>query len=216
MPRSRRSGMSLSGNRGSCMESLLWSSCCACEYPLLWPEDARHANNFFSVARYRRFGLRGARADDALMLIAITAFTVLVYGINFILSRGMEAAFIAPDQLARMTQEEIDLVIDNSKWMYAHAHLIPIIMWSAKPCMVILYLRITSVSLSSGVNRDELKRLTSRRSDGPRARRWLICVAVYVALSFVGVELAIWLTCLPITERWMPNMDSMLNMHRAT
>ena len=82
-------------------------------------------------------------------------------------------------------------------WLILHGLLFPV------RCirMVILYLRITSVSLSLGVSREELKRLMSWRSDGLRARRWLICVAVYVALSFIGVELAIFLTCLTLVDR---------------
>lgn len=46
------------------------------------------------------------------------------------------------------------------------------------------------------------------RRDGLVARRWLIAVGVYVGISFVGTELGLFLSCLPIERRWLPGMNS--------
>ena len=143
--------------------------------------------------------------DDLLMAIALSSFTFMVWNINALLDRGIEAAFIAPDQLLAMTPEEIALVVDNSKRMYINLHLTVILMCAVKTCMIILYLRITSVSLAlSGV----LLTMLMHKSEGLAARRWLIYASVYVFLSFWGCVLAIFLGCLPIQRRWEPNMDS--------
>lgn len=82
------------------------------------------------------------------MIIAIVTFTLMTYGINHILKRGAETTFIVPEVLATMTQANIDHVVTNAKWIYSILHLQTITLWSAKGCMVIIYLRITYVATS--------------------------------------------------------------------
>lgn len=83
------------------------------------------------------------RTDDGLMVFALATFTVMTYGINGLLNRGAETAFVAEEVLQLMTKEDVSLLIRNAKWIYAICHLEILTLWSAKFCMVIIYLRIT-------------------------------------------------------------------------
>jgi len=127
---------------------LLWSLCCSvCEIAVLVSVHLTGhellTRRTCSAARIRRFGLRGMRTDDALMVFCLATFTVMTVGINQLLARGGKVAYIPERMLARLPQQEIERLMGNAKWMYVNSHMLSLTMWSAKFCMVILYLRIT-------------------------------------------------------------------------
>ena len=77
------------------------------------------------------------------MVVALVAFTGQTYGINKHLAQGAGTSFIPPPKLQRMTPEEISTEISNAKWVFVIYHMRIITLWSAKACMVTIYLRIT-------------------------------------------------------------------------
>lgn len=121
------------------------------------------------------------------MMVAIATLTTMTYGINEHLKRGAGTIYIPPDVVPYLTPEQYNLAATNGKWIFTIAHMQVLTLWTAKACMIIIYLRIT---------------------EGLAARRWVIGVAIYVALAFIGVELGLFLGCMPVRKRWTPAMDN--------
>lgn len=69
----------------------------------------------------------------------------------------------------------------GSKWVFVSEHSFILTVWSCKACMLVIYARIT---------------------EGLKQRKWINYIAIYVALGFVGTELALFLTCRPLSNYW--------------
>jgi hypothetical protein len=96
-----------------------------------------------SIARYRRFGFRGAQIDDALIIVAIASLTVMTVGINDHLANEATVNYIPPEISSHFTPEEMHRAISNGKWIFVIAHMQIITLWCAKACMVAIYYRLT-------------------------------------------------------------------------
>ncbi|KAF3482273.1 uncharacterized protein GIQ15_05032 [Arthroderma uncinatum] len=77
--------------------------------------------------------------------------------------------------------------IKGSKWVFVSEHAFVMTIWSLKACMIILYRRIM---------------------EGLRQQRLVKYLTIWVALGFVGSELALFLICRPLPNYWaVPTPD---------
>ncbi|KAJ9221314.1 hypothetical protein DTO271D3_8725 [Paecilomyces variotii] len=132
------------------------------------------------VARIKRLGIRNLQADDYLMMFAVFWYTLLCVALNEVASGG-GSNLMTPEEIATMTPKIHADRVTGSKWVFVSEHSMVLTIWSLKACMLIIYARIT---------------------EGLRQRRLINYCAIYVGLGFVGTELALFLTCRPLSDYW--------------
>jgi hypothetical protein len=98
-----------------------------------------------SVSRIHRFGIKGLRSDDFVMLFAWSFFTLLCYSLNNLLNHGGKNNYLTPEQVAVLTPSDISEIVTDMKWVFAQEHFVLAVLWSAKAAMLIIYWRITLV-----------------------------------------------------------------------
>ncbi|KAF7117116.1 hypothetical protein CNMCM5793_005800 [Aspergillus hiratsukae] len=132
------------------------------------------------VARIRRLGARNLQVDDYLMLFAVVWYTLLCVALNQVASGG-GSNLMTEEDIANLTPATYAERVRGSKWVFVSEHSFLLAIWAMKACMLVIYARIT---------------------EGLKARKWITYLSVYVALGFVGVELALFLMCRPLTNYW--------------
>ena len=130
----------------------------------------------------RRLGLAGLQLDDYFVAFGGIWYTILCVAFNEMLTGG-GSNLLTPDQIALLTPETIADREEGSKWVFVSEHAMLLTIWSMKAAMLFLYARITS-----GSNLVQ--------------RRLLKGVAIWVALAFVGEELALFTICRPVNQYW--------------
>jgi len=91
----------------------------------------------------RRFGIRGLKADDYIMVNAIFWYTILCVSFNKIAS-GQGSNLITDDEdISAISPESKNARIIGSKWVFVSEHAMLLCIWSLKICMLVLYAGIT-------------------------------------------------------------------------
>ncbi|KAJ0425726.1 hypothetical protein BJY00DRAFT_157536 [Aspergillus carlsbadensis] len=132
------------------------------------------------VARIRRLGIRNLQSDDYVMIFASVWYTILCVALNQVASGGGSNLMTDEDK-KNLTPAVYAERVKGSKWVFVSEHAFVLAIWSMKACMLIIYSRIT---------------------EGLRQRKWVNYLAIYVALGFVAVELALFLICRPLSNYW--------------
>ncbi|CRG89344.1 hypothetical protein PISL3812_06380 [Talaromyces islandicus] len=132
------------------------------------------------VARIRRLGINNLQKDDFIMMFGVIWYTILCVALNEVASGGGSNLMTAEDK-ANMTPSIHAERVRGSKWVFVSEHAFILTVWSFKSCMLVIYARIT---------------------DGLAQKRLINYCAIYVALGFVGTELALFLTCIPLSNYW--------------
>ncbi|KAL1963656.1 hypothetical protein VTN77DRAFT_7977 [Rasamsonia byssochlamydoides] len=132
------------------------------------------------IARIRRLGIRNLQADDFLMAFGVAWYTILCVALNKVASGG-GSNLMTPADIAALTPKIHAERVRGSKWVFVSEHAFILTIWSFKACMLVIYFRIT---------------------DGLRQRRLVKFCAIYVALGFVGTELGLFLSCIPLSNYW--------------
>ncbi|KAF2191467.1 hypothetical protein K469DRAFT_746793 [Zopfia rhizophila CBS 207.26] len=145
----------------------------------------------FSVAmrmlsRIQRLRLKGLETDDYLMLSALVWYTLLCVSLNQVASGG-GSNLMTEEDIANLTPETKAERIRGSKWVFVSEHAMVLTIWTLKVCMLIIYSRITN---------------------GLKQRKLVMACAVYTALGFVGTELALFLSCRPLSQYWAVPTDN--------
>ncbi len=114
------------------------------------------------------------------MLAAFGWFTTLVVCLNVVVTGGGSNLFL-PEEFATFTPEDIKERINGSKVVVISEQAMLNTIYFTKACMLIMYRRLTM---------------------GLRQQRTVKAIAVYVALGWVGTELAFFLACRPFNGYW--------------
>lgn len=85
------------------------------------------------------------------------------------------------EEVAQLTPETTAQRVKGSKWVFVSEHAMLLTIWSMKAAMLVLYARVT---------------------EGLMQRKILNGVIVWVIVSFVGDELALFTICRPISQYW--------------
>lgn len=85
------------------------------------------------------------------------------------------------EEVAQLTPQIIAQRVKGSKWVFVSEHAMLLTIWSMKAAMLVLYARIT---------------------EGLMQRKLLNWVIGWVALSFLGDEIALFTACLPVSHYW--------------
>lgn len=133
-----------------------------------------------STARIRRLGIRNLQRDDYLMMFGIVWYTILCVALNEVASGG-GSNLMTPEEIRTMTPAIHAERVRGSKWVFVSEHSFILTVWSCKACMLVIYARIT---------------------EGLKQRKWINYIAIYVGLGFIGTELALFLTCRPLSNYW--------------
>ncbi|KAF3001884.1 hypothetical protein E8E13_005710 [Curvularia kusanoi] len=135
-----------------------------------------------TVARWRRVRTPSRFAiDDWLMVTAAPLFyTGLVVCLN-VIARGGGSNLFPPEQFATFTQKDIEERIKGSKIVVVSEQCMLNIIWVLKACMLLMFARMTS---------------------GTTHIKWIKCVAVYVAIGYVAVQIAFFTACRPFKGYW--------------
>lgn len=80
------------------------------------------------------------------MVLAVVWYTVLCVSLNEVASGGGSNLMSAED-IAAMTPEIHDERVRGSKWVFVSEHAMILTTWTLKFCMLLIYRRITYVSL---------------------------------------------------------------------
>ncbi|KAL2871930.1 uncharacterized protein BJX67DRAFT_376782 [Aspergillus lucknowensis] len=132
------------------------------------------------IARIRRLGIRNLQWDDYIMVFAAIWYTILCVALNQVASGG-GSNLMTDEDIANLTPAIYAERAKGSKWVFVSEHAFVLAIWSMKACMLIIYSRIT---------------------EGLHQRKWINYLAIYVAVGFVGVELALFLICRPLSNYW--------------
>ncbi|KAF2460637.1 hypothetical protein BDY21DRAFT_280333 [Lineolata rhizophorae] len=132
------------------------------------------------------------QVDDWIMLLAIASYTTLIVTINIV--ADSESNLLPPHfPVESLTPEDIDRRAFGSKITLVVEQCQCVTIWAVKACVLIMYYRVTYVSL--------YENLTVK------------ILAVYVAVSFVVMEvlyLGVW--CRPFSNYWaVPTPNSQCN-----
>lgn len=120
--------------------------------------------------------------DDYFVAFGGVWYTILTVAFNQMLVGG-GSNLLTDEEIELLTPETIEARVEGSKWVFVSEHAMLLTIWSMKAAMLVLYTRITS-----GSNLVQ--------------KRLLKGVAVWVALAFIGDELALFLICRPISQYW--------------
>jgi len=97
----------------------------------------------YSIARVRRFGILGLKADDYVMVNAIIWYTILCVSFNKIASGQGSNLITANEDIAAISPESKAARVVGSKWVFVSEHAMLLCIWSMKVCMLVLYAGIT-------------------------------------------------------------------------
>lgn len=132
------------------------------------------------IARARRASVKNLQLDDCFVVFGLVAYTLLCIAFNEML-KGAGSNLMTPEDIATLTPEISTERVKGSKWVFVSEHAMLLTIWSMKAAMLVLYARIT---------------------EGLRQRKILNGVMVWVCLSFVGDELALFTICRPLSQYW--------------
>lgn len=145
------------------------------------------------------------------MMFGMIWYTILCVALNEVASGGGSNLMTDAD-IASLTPSIYAERVRGSKWVFVSEHAFILAIWSCKCCMLIIYSRITYVAC---LNLPFLGRFnvtnTVFNRDGTAQRRLINYCAIYVALGWLGTELGLFLTCIPLTNYWAvptPNRES--------
>ncbi|PWW79022.1 hypothetical protein C7212DRAFT_275374 [Tuber magnatum] len=124
-------------------------------------------------------GFRNLQTEDYLMIFNAAMYTILMAAIN--VSGRTATNLMEPGTLETLTPEDIKIRIYGSKIVILLEQAMLILIWGIKGCMILMYNRLTT-----------------------RLRQQLLVRAVgtYIAVGFVAIELAWFLSCRPFRGYW--------------
>ncbi|EED22180.1 conserved hypothetical protein [Talaromyces stipitatus ATCC 10500] len=132
------------------------------------------------IARIRRLGIRHLQIDDYLMVFGVIWYTILCVALNKVASGG-GSNLMTEEDIQNLTPSSYAERVRGSKWVFVSEHAFILCVWSCKSCMLVIYARLT---------------------DGLAQKRLINYCAIYVGLGFVAVELALFLSCIPLQNYW--------------
>ncbi|KAF2151554.1 hypothetical protein K461DRAFT_294460 [Myriangium duriaei CBS 260.36] len=139
--------------------------------------------------------LKAFEPDDWLMLLILPAYTVQIYFLNVSAVTPTNLFYLGTD-LATFTAEDYATRIWGSKVVMLVLQAQMIVLWGAKASLIIMYLRLTKLQ---------------------NERKYLICLAWYIGLSFLIMELLFCFAwCWPFTNYWAvptPNIQCSTYYH---
>lgn len=100
----------------------------------------------FSFARGRKLGIRNLQVDDYLMVFAVVWYTMLCVALNEVASGGGSNLMDEYD-IKHLTPAIHAERVSGSKWVFVSEHSYLLTTWTLKSCMLVIYARITYVSL---------------------------------------------------------------------
>jgi hypothetical protein len=100
-----------------------------------------------SVARVRRLGIRHLQIDDFIMMFGMVWYTILCVALNEVTSGG-GSNLMTDEDIANLTPSTHAERVRGSKWVFVSEHAFILTIWSFKSCMLVIYSRITYVTLS--------------------------------------------------------------------
>ncbi|KAF1359565.1 hypothetical protein EJ07DRAFT_166128 [Lizonia empirigonia] len=135
-----------------------------------------------TIARWRRVRSPSQFAiNDWLMLTAVPLFyTGLIVCLNEIAEGGGSNLFL-PEEFSTFTQQDIDERIKGSKIVIVSEQCMLNVIWVLKACMLFMFARMTS---------------------GTTHIKWIRLLAIYVAVGWIAVQIAIFTACTPFQGYW--------------
>lgn len=114
------------------------------------------------------------------MAFGLIWYTILCVSINEVIFGG-GSNLMTEEDIKNLTPKTHAERVRGSKWVFVSEHAMQLTIWSCKGCMLVIYARMTS---------------------GLSKKRLVNYLSVYVVLGFIGSELALFLTCIPIQNYW--------------
>ncbi|KAF4549228.1 Hypothetical protein D9617_23g006430 [Elsinoe fawcettii] len=128
----------------------------------------------------RRSSLSEWLPDDWVALQLVFWYTLLTISFYKIVNGG-GSNFMTPEEEATLTPEITAMRVTGSKWVVVSEQAMIFTIWSCKVIMLLVYRRLTS---------------------GLKQERFIKAVAVWVAIGFVGVQVALFASCRPFSAYW--------------
>ncbi|KAI9847702.1 MAG: hypothetical protein M1837_001950 [Sclerophora amabilis] len=144
------------------------------------------------------------------MFFGLVWYTLLVVSLNRVASGG-GSNLLTEEEIAILTPETTEARVVGSKWVLVSEEAMLGAIWSMKTCMLIIYARVTygllllrRISLIVLLPSLHIWLTTVHvcNSQGTKHRKFITALSVYVALSFVGSQLALFLSCRPLAQYW--------------
>lgn len=131
-------------------------------------------------AQIKRHGLKGLKPDDYVMCLTAVLYTALIVTLIGSVS-GVGGNGFTADVVATWTDEEKKEHINNAILVQVAEQFMLSTVYSVKVCMLLIYSRLTM---------------------GLKERFAVKLLAGYVALGFIGTEIAMFALCRPYNQYW--------------
>ncbi|QDS72931.1 hypothetical protein FKW77_008134 [Venturia effusa] len=131
-------------------------------------------------SQIRRSGIRGFKADDYVMVVAVMFYTILVISLNVIVAGGGSNLF-RPEEFLTFTPEDIKERIFGSKVVVISEQAMLNVIYTLKACLLIMYFRLTN---------------------GTTFKKWVKYLSIYVLVGWIATEIAFSTACMPFQGYW--------------
>jgi hypothetical protein len=111
------------------------------------------------------------RSDDYLMMFAGCWFVLLCVGLNQTVA-GEGTNFMSDEEVAALTPETTKLRVIGAKWVFVTEQALMATTWSMKGCMLIVYARLTYVTLPHKSKIPNQETTEWGLSKGSTSRHW--------------------------------------------
>ncbi|KAK2044237.1 hypothetical protein LZ31DRAFT_466893 [Colletotrichum somersetense] len=125
-------------------------------------------------------GVAYYQADDYLEILAALFYTLLLITLNKIIDHG-GSNLIPPEQLATLTPEDVSARVAGSKIVLVSEQAMLNVIYVLKTCVLVFYTRLTL---------------------GLAARRFVLCLAAYVAVGWTATQITMFVACRPFAGYW--------------
>ncbi|TID16332.1 hypothetical protein E6O75_ATG11450 [Venturia nashicola] len=151
---------------------------------------------FRFYSQIRRAGIRGFKADDYVMMVAVMFYTVLIISLNVIVAGGGSNLFL-PEDFATFTPSDIKDRVFGSKIVVISEQAMLNVIYTLKACLLIMYFRLTN---------------------GTTFKKWVKYLSIYVLIGWIATEIAFFTACMPFSGYWAvppPNPQCTTLQHYA-
>ncbi|KAK2054298.1 hypothetical protein LY76DRAFT_665169 [Colletotrichum caudatum] len=125
-------------------------------------------------------GVAYYQADDYLEILAALFYTLLLVTLNKIIDQG-GSNLVPPEQLATLTPEDVAARVAGSKIVLVSEQAMLNVIYTLKACVLVFYTRLTL---------------------GLAERRFVYCLAAYVAAGWAATQIAMLAACRPLAGYW--------------
>ncbi|KAF2149663.1 hypothetical protein K461DRAFT_209803, partial [Myriangium duriaei CBS 260.36] len=132
------------------------------------------------AAARRVRSIKSLQPDDWVALQLLLWYTLLTVAFYNIVNGG-GSNFMTADDIAALTPETHAARVLGSKWVLVSEQAMIFTIWSCKVMMLLVYRRLTA---------------------GLKQSRWVMAIAVWVAIGFVAIQFAYFLSCRPFNQYW--------------